>query len=376
MKKKLITILAAVGVVFGGIFVTPSIAHAGGSDSPTPYTVTSAGVQLPVGDSFRAHGHINWSTTKNASNGMHFDPNNGHPGGAYIGKAFFPISLEPGECVTWVQISHYNEHFGEGGQEPVCAPSAEPEPPIFDGVTKYTPTHGSTCELATFSHPNFKSAFGVANVFGVRYGATQAEAQAKPFEDYTPGTTVTLPFADPYISNAYYFEFKVGYNGVDLTHQIGQSKSKSTACDKPKPEKPQDITGDEQRNSDPVCVVPADGTEVSYLENRIWTQEWVWDESSWDWVLEKRVYGEWELADTIVNDNEECEPEKEEPPVVPEDPKTPVDTPTTPVKVETASNELAVTGSSSNIGIFTGIGLLVAGIAAFGVKLLRKRVNV
>ena len=40
------------------------------------------------------------------------------------------------------------------------------------------------------------------------------------------------------------------------------------------------------------------------------------------------------------------------------------------------SNELAVTGSNSSIGIFTGIGLLVAGIAAFGVKLLRKRVNV
>ncbi len=267
MKKKLITILAAVGVVFGGIFVTPTIAHAGGSDSPTPYTVTSTGVQLPVGDSFQANGHINWSTTKSSTNGIHFDPNNGHPGGAYIGKTFFPISLDPGECITWVQISNYNEHFGEGGQDPVCAPAEVPE-------------------------------------------------------------------------------------------------------------KPQDIAGDEQRTSDPVCVVPADGTEVSYLENRIWTQKWVWDESSLEWVLEKRVYGEWELSDTIVNDNEECEPEKEEPPVVPEDPKTPVDTPTTPVKVETASNELAVTGSNSSIGIFTGIGLLVAGIAAFGVKLLRKRVNV
>ena len=114
MKKKLITILAAVGVVFGGIFVTPSIAHAGGSDSPTPYTVTSTGVQLPVGDSFLANGHINWSTTKSSTNGIHFDPNNGHPGGAYIGKTFFPISLDPGECITWVQISNYNEHFGEG----------------------------------------------------------------------------------------------------------------------------------------------------------------------------------------------------------------------------------------------------------------------
>lgn len=128
MKFKKIGALAAVVALSIGSLSIATAAHAGGSDSPTPYTVTVTGVQLPEGDTFRAHGHINWRTTL-GSGGMHFDPNNGHPGGAFIGQSFFPISLQPGECITWVQISHYNEHFGEGGQEPVCAPGEE-QPPV------------------------------------------------------------------------------------------------------------------------------------------------------------------------------------------------------------------------------------------------------
>lgn len=128
MKYKKIGALAAALALSIGSLSIATAAHAGGSDSPTPYTVTVTGVQLPDGDSFRAHGHINWRTTL-GSGGMHFDPNNGHPGGAFIGQSFFPIELAPGECITWVQISHYNEHFGEGGQAPVCAPEEE-QPPV------------------------------------------------------------------------------------------------------------------------------------------------------------------------------------------------------------------------------------------------------
>ena len=139
MKYKKIGALAAALALSIGSLSNATAAHAGGSDSPTPYTVTVTGVQLPDGDSFRAHGHINWRTTL-GSGGMHFDPNNGHPGGAFIGQSFFPITLAPGECITWVQISHYNEHFGEGGQAPVCAPDEE-QPPVKPG--KPDPVTGS-----------------------------------------------------------------------------------------------------------------------------------------------------------------------------------------------------------------------------------------
>lgn len=134
MKKTASIILAA------GLVLSPTAAHAtGGSDSPTPYTVSVQGVTLPEGQTFAAHGHVNYKTTLR-SGGMHFDPNNNQPGGAYIGKSFFPIDLKPGECITWVQVHGFNEHFGEGKQEPVCAPEAPPtDPPSEEPTPDSTP---------------------------------------------------------------------------------------------------------------------------------------------------------------------------------------------------------------------------------------------
>lgn len=122
------------------LILTPTTAQAG-SDSPTPYTVTADGVTLPEGTVFPAHGHVNYRTTER-SGGVHFDPNNNQPGGAYIGVGFFPIALAPGECLVWVQVSLYDEHFGEGGQPPVCRPAVvelTPEP-IPEPSSTPTPT--------------------------------------------------------------------------------------------------------------------------------------------------------------------------------------------------------------------------------------------
>lgn len=107
---------------------------------------------------------------------------------------------------------------------------AHATPPPFEGVEKYTPTYEATCEAATFSHPAIKTGLGVANVYGVRYGASQAEAQLKPFLPYTPGEVVTYTFKQPYVDNTYYFEVKVGFDGVNLKQQIGQTRGTSTAC--------------------------------------------------------------------------------------------------------------------------------------------------
>lgn len=125
------------------VFLTLSLitcalpANAAGSDAPIPYSVDSEGVTLPDGVFFPAHGHVNWRTTLGVG-GVHFDPNNDQPGGAYIGKAFVPIPLTPGECIVWVQVSMYSGHFGEGGQEPICKPVIEeptvPEPSPTDAT--------------------------------------------------------------------------------------------------------------------------------------------------------------------------------------------------------------------------------------------------
>lgn len=125
MRKILLAILAAMLLTLG---MGSAASANGGSDGPTPYTVTSEGVQLPDGATFQAHGHVNvrfYGPDPDApleSPGIHFDPNNGHPGGQWIGKNFIPWSafgIPDGSEIRWVQVHGYNQHFGEGGQKPV-----------------------------------------------------------------------------------------------------------------------------------------------------------------------------------------------------------------------------------------------------------------
>jgi hypothetical protein len=145
--SKLIAGVTATLLVGGGLaLASATSATAAGSDGPTPYTVSTAGITLPSGTTFEAHGHVNVKISRADQSGTyvvntHFDPNNNQPGGAYIGKDFLPVSLAPGECIVWVQLSAFNEHFGEGGQAPVCVPAVVVPPvevPTVD--TKETKT--------------------------------------------------------------------------------------------------------------------------------------------------------------------------------------------------------------------------------------------
>lgn len=148
MKKIFTTLLIAAGLI-----AVPSVAHAGGSDAPTPYTVTVDGVYLPAGDVFSANEHVNVRDDTGKSYSIHFeekyaDPNNQEwknrpfdhtdPRNQFYGGSFLPwealngFNAKSDFCVTWVQVSGYNEHFGEGGQDPIGPGCENPNPPMTE----------------------------------------------------------------------------------------------------------------------------------------------------------------------------------------------------------------------------------------------------
>ncbi|GAA5855033.1 hypothetical protein JCM8547_002352 [Rhodosporidiobolus lusitaniae] len=111
------------------------------SDSCTPYTVTADGVTLPSGVLFGDAGNVNYraisksdylkgTTFSSQSFGVHLESLNNQPSKVYIGKSFVDFAgakaaFPSGYCIAWVQIDasgslSYNQHFGEGGQLPVC----------------------------------------------------------------------------------------------------------------------------------------------------------------------------------------------------------------------------------------------------------------
>ncbi|MDC7121594.1 hypothetical protein OMK64_08600 [Cellulomonas fimi] len=112
-------------------------ASAGGSDDPTPYTVTADGLTLPAGRTFVEHDHVNVRYDvdgRTLTAQLHVQAATAQ--GAFAGRtglAWTELGLPDRYCVTWVEVSGYNEHFGEGGQRPACtdAPlTAEPVEPI------------------------------------------------------------------------------------------------------------------------------------------------------------------------------------------------------------------------------------------------------
>lgn len=150
--KSVAALLFASVMALSLMFTAP--AHAGGSDSPVSYEIDVEGLTLSGTDTFPAHGHVNIKYLVDGvekSKGIHFDPNNSQPGGKWIGRSFIPWTAfaEDIECITWIQIHGYNEHFGEGGQEPFCLqkpPTAPPE----DAEYKETITE-INCEERTIS---------------------------------------------------------------------------------------------------------------------------------------------------------------------------------------------------------------------------------
>lgn len=146
--KILVLVSGLIAFLMGVFFLGVVPAYAGGSDSEPLYTVSVDGIYLPDGETFQDNGHVNVRTNQ-GDRGIHFESLNNQPSGQWIGQSFLPWEAFGFDvdtlCVTWVQLSQYNEHFGEGGQKPVglgCTPSTpEPTPSATPTVTpEPTPT--------------------------------------------------------------------------------------------------------------------------------------------------------------------------------------------------------------------------------------------
>jgi len=144
------TRLAAIALIaFALVSATALPASAAGSDGPIPYTVTASGLTLAAGDTFPDGGHVNirYTDSRGAaqSASVHFESQNNQPSGAFIDTSYLPWSYlisSPSYCITWVQVSLYEEHFGEGGQAPVCSSM----PTVVTGQAKFETL---TCDPAS-----------------------------------------------------------------------------------------------------------------------------------------------------------------------------------------------------------------------------------
>jgi len=133
------TVLAAAVPAVTGLLLVSGAAGAwatGSDDTHVPYDVTADGVTLPAGDTFSESDHVNVRYTyrgKDGSAQLHIEHD--RRTGKVIGKhsvSWETVGVPDGSCITWVQVSGYDEHFGEGHQQPVCQVkcrhSAKPTP--------------------------------------------------------------------------------------------------------------------------------------------------------------------------------------------------------------------------------------------------------
>lgn len=145
------TILAVLSVAVLGLLaglVLWALPASAASDSPTPYTVDRTGITIPAGQTFPDNGHVNVRWDGGAA-GLHFEgkcvtrtdaecAGARHDAAQFIGASFIPWSafgVPSDACITWVQISTFDEHFGEGGQPPVCLTEETPWPTPTDTPT-------------------------------------------------------------------------------------------------------------------------------------------------------------------------------------------------------------------------------------------------
>lgn len=177
-------------------------AFAGGSDDPTPYTVTADGLSLPAGRTFVEHDHVNVRYVVDGQTlaaQLHVQAATAQ--GAFAGRtglAWTELGLPDRYCVTWVEVSGYNEHFGEGGQRPACtdapttAEPVEPMPAVPAGPPEAAPpAPHETAAPAPTPSPTVSGAALVARP-GPTSSASVVQSEVLSAGDDSPGGALAL----------------------------------------------------------------------------------------------------------------------------------------------------------------------------------------
>lgn len=142
IAKGIILGLTAVGI--GGV----TVAYA---TDIQPYTLTRDGIQLA--QPFEPNGHLNARTDAGVTFNIHAEAKcitrtdaecagKRHDVAQYIGATFIPwtvIGIPADACITWVQRSGANYHYGEHGEPAYCLTEEEPCPSDTPTTTPTTP---------------------------------------------------------------------------------------------------------------------------------------------------------------------------------------------------------------------------------------------
>jgi hypothetical protein len=211
------TLLVAVSLSLVGVAgAADALGSPGTSDGPIPYTLTTTSLTLSSGHTFNSSsptndGNLKYIPLAQYSAGQSYTSHpsswtitninfhieqNPHTGKAMIGASTLPFDQtasdgafrgtlpSTGYCIVWVQVDGYNEHFGEGGQAPLCT-----TPPTQADATATAPTivaatcaTGETVALGTTTNASWGAVTG-----GTGPGAYSVTATATTGHTFSNG---------------------------------------------------------------------------------------------------------------------------------------------------------------------------------------------
>jgi hypothetical protein len=219
MFRKLLA--GATAVVATAAFAVVGLAApaSAASGDPVPYTITPTSLTLPGGHTFNSSsptndGQVNYIPLSQYQPGetylhhgsgwtiininFHIEQNAGH-GAGMIGRStlpFDPVASDgafkgvlpaSGYCIVWVQVDGFDEHFGEGGQAPICSS-------VMDATAEVSTTPG-TCDapgtlVLGATHEADWGAPDLTTVSG-RYTVTATAHPGHLFSDGTSALTLS-----------------------------------------------------------------------------------------------------------------------------------------------------------------------------------------
>ena len=232
MFRKLVataaTLLVAASLSLVGVAGSAAaLGNPGTSDGPIPYSFTSTSLTLPPGATFQSgsDGNVDYIPLSQYSAGetwvnkgsdwtvsginFHVEQNAGF-GASMIGKSTLPFSSSAsggafrgtlpagGYCIVWVQVHGYNEHFGEGGQTPLCTtpPTTMDAAAAAPTIVAATCATGQTLSLGAVTNASWGAVTGGtgASTYSVTATATSGHAfsDGSATKDFTGTLTGTL----------------------------------------------------------------------------------------------------------------------------------------------------------------------------------------